>query len=128
MRITPEIINCYSPEDGKNVFNEIDIPKLKEPEILESQIPSYVFKVPRRDIDVNNHMNNLHYLDYAIESLPENVYQNLDCNNFEIMYKNGAKLGDSVNCFYFDEDDAYVVVMKSADDSRLHAIIKFMKS
>ncbi len=128
MRITPEIIDCYSPEDDKNVFNEADIAKLKEPEILEGQIPNYIFKVPRRDIDVNNHMNNLHYLDYAMESLPEDVYRNFDCNNFEIMYKNGAKLGDSVSCFYFNNEDAYIVVMKSTEDGRLHAIIKFMKS
>ncbi len=125
-KITPEVIGCYSPEDEKNVFAELDIPKLKEPENLpESEKTSYTFTVQRRDIDMNHHMNNLYYLDYAIEALPQDVYENLNCDKFEIMYKNGAKLGDTVNCYYAKQNDAHFVVMKSAEDNRLHAIIKF---
>ncbi len=127
-RITPEIIQCYNPEDDKNVFGELDIPKLKEPESLQvtdNITPSYSFTVQRRDIDFNHHLHNTYYLDYAIEALPEEVYTNLDCNEFEIMYKNGSKLGDKVNCFYSYEDNSHFVVMKNAEDNRLHAIIKF---
>ena len=126
-RITPEIINCYSPEDSRNVFEEVDIPKLREPECVENIQPSYTFTVSRRDIDMNQHMHNLYYLDYAVEALPEEVYQNLDCNQFEIMYKNGAKLGETVNCFYINEESQHIVIMKNAEDNRLHAIIQFKK-
>lgn len=122
-RITPEIIDCYSPEDSRNVFEEVDIPKLREPETIEGSIPNYVFTVSRRDIDMNKHMHNLYYLDYAIEALPEEFYQNLNSNEFEIMYKNGAKLGETVNCFYVREENTHIVVMKNAQDNRLHAII-----
>lgn len=123
-RITPEIIDCYSPEDSRNVFEEVDIPKLREPETIEGSSPNYVFTVSRRDIDMNKHMHNLYYLDYAIEALPEEVYQNLNSNEFEIMYKNGAKLGETVNCFYVREENTHTVVMKNAQDNRLHAIIQ----
>lgn len=122
-KITPEIIECYTPEDNKNVFGELDIAKLQEPENINN--PSYTFTVQRRDIDINHHMNNLFYFDYAIEALPQEVYENLNCNEFEIMYKNGAKLGNTVNCFYTNEHNSHYVVMKSAEDNRLHAIVKF---
>lgn len=123
-KITPEIINCYSPEDSRNVFEEVDISKLREPECIENKKPDYVFTVSRRDIDMNRHMHNLYYLDYAVEALPKEVYENLDCNQFEIMYKNGAKLGETVNCFYIKEENHHMIVMKNAEDSRLHAIIQ----
>lgn len=126
MRITPEIIDCYKPENDRNVFGEDDIAKLREPETLNIEnIPSYVFKVQRRDIDMNHHMHNLYYLDYAIEALPKEVYEDLNCNQFEIMYKNSAILGDTVNCFYIREGNSDFVVMKDSENKQLHAIVKF---
>lgn len=124
-KIPPEVINCYSPEDNRNVFEEVDIPKLREPENILNSKPDYTFTVSRRDIDMNQHMHNLYYLDYAIETLPEEIYRNLNCNEFEILYKNGAKLGETVNCFYIQEENRFIVVMKNAEDNRLHAIIQF---
>lgn len=130
-KITPEIIDRYTPEDSSNVFGEIDIPKLKEPIELEQNMgnisPNYTFTVQRRDIDMNRHMHNLYYLDYALEALPQEIYENLNCNEFEIMYKNGAKLGNNINCFYYEQDDSYYVIMKSAENNKLHAIIKLVK-
>lgn len=122
-KITPEIIGCYSPEDDKNVFEEVDIPRLREPEGIETLKPCYSFTVSRRDIDMNQHLHNIYYLDYAIEALPEEVYQNENYNKFQIMYKNGTKLGETVNCFYLQEENTHTVVMKNAADNRLHAII-----
>lgn len=126
-KITPEIINCYHPEDDHNVFGQLDIEKLKEPEVLShSDIkPSYTFTVLRRDIDVNKHMHNSFYLDYAIEALPQEIYESLESNQFEIMYKNGAKLGDTVNCYYAKQEGGHYVVMKNAKGGKLNAIVRF---
>jgi len=123
-KITPEIIGCYSPEDTKNVFEEVEIAKLREPEVIDTMEPCYTFTVTRRDIDMNQHMHNIYYLDYAVEALPEEVYQNETFNEFEILYKNGAKLGETVNCFYVKEGNIHTVVMKNKEDNRLHAIIQ----
>lgn len=128
LKIASEIIEHYNPENDKSVFGELDIPRLAEPEVLtqsENSIKSnYTFTVLRRDIDINHHMHNLYYIDYALEALPQEVYDNLNCNEFEIMYKSGAKVGDTINCFYVKQSDAHFVVMKNAKDNRLHAIIK----
>lgn len=126
VRITPEVMSSYNIEENKFVFEEPDIAKLKEPEALleENLQPDYHFTVLRRDIDMNQHMHNLYYLDYALESLSEDVYNISETNEFEIMYKSGAKLGDAINCFYVEEPNAHTVVMKNAEDNRLHAIVK----
>lgn len=70
-KITENIIGRYKAE-SKSVFNENDISKIKVSELPTS--PCFDFKVLRRDIDVNEHMHNIYYLDYALEALPENVY------------------------------------------------------
>ncbi len=50
-----------------------------------------------------------------------------EINEFEIMYKSGAKLGNIVNCYYTNDDKNHYVVMKSSDGALLHAIVKFIK-
>ncbi len=121
-RITPEVILPYEPEE-KSVFEQKDIPKIKVPEL--STLCTYSFKVRRKDIDVNKHMHNICYLDYACEALPDEIYNLGECNDFEIMYKSGAKLGNMVNCHYVHEENSHFVIMKNEDNTHLHAVAKF---
>lgn len=120
-RISDEHIAKYQPED-KSVFNIIELPKLKEPEISNSA--TFEYTVSRTDIDINKHMHNLYYLDIAYEALPDNVYENSNFTNVEIMYKTGALLGESLKCFYCFIDKEHYVIIKSFDERNLHCIIK----
>ena len=120
-KIPPALKEKFTYEN-KFAFEEKWIEKLKEPSnsnfIME-------YKVQRRDIDTNNHVNNLYYLDYAIEALPENVYNTINFSNVEIMYKHEAKLGDSLSLFYSKtEDDEYFISIKDENNKDIHAIVK----
>ena len=120
IRITPEITEKYFPEE-KTVFENFDFKKIQEP----SQYSSiYEYTVLRRDIDINNHMHNLNYLDLAYEALPKEIYENFSFDNVEIMYKNGAKLYEKLKCFYSKANDEHFVTIKSNDEKILHAIVK----
>lgn len=119
MRIPQELKDKYC-ENGEGVFEEI-VEKLKEPEGLEI---AYEETIGRTKIDTNNHLNNLYYLDYAIESLPEEVYENNTFNNIEIMYKKEIKYKAKIKCLYKCENNEHIVVIKSEDLNTLHAIIK----
>lgn len=55
--------------------------------------------VGRRDIDTNLHVNNLHYLDYAVEALPEEVYRNMP-GTVEITFRRQILLGMPIRCLY----------------------------
>lgn len=118
-RLTDDIISCYSPET-KTVFDEKDIDKLIEPSSSTNQ---YIYKVRRCDIDINNHMHNLNYVDLAFETLPEDVYQSNHFTDIEVMYKKATLLGDEVKCLYSFENDNHIVTIKSMDEKSLHAII-----
>ena len=120
IRITPDLIAKYNPED-KAVFDDFDFKKLQEPAEYSSV---YKYTVSRRDIDINNHMHNLNYLDLAYDALPKEVYESNSFDNVEIMYKNGAKLYEKLKCFYSNIYNEHFITIKSEDEKILHAIVK----
>ena len=96
--------------------------KLKEP---KDSIFIMDYKIQRRDIDTNNHVNNLYYLDYANEVLPEEIYNNSKFSNVEIMYKLEAKLGETITLFYSEsEDNSCIITIKDDEKKKIHAIVK----
>ena len=122
VRLTDDLLSKYIC-DSKSVFgNDFEFKKLCEPDNYSS---IYEYTVSRRDIDINNHMHNTYYLDLAYEALPKDVYENNTFNNFEIMYKTSALLGEKIKCFYSFTNGEHFVTIKSEDESKLHAIIKF---
>ena len=119
-RITDDILDKYTTET-RFVLDE-ELSKLREPEEI---INIYNYTVQRSDIDINNHMHNLRYLDLAYEALPENIYNNTTTfNNVEIMYKKGATLGTNLNCYYTNLNNEHIVTIKGDDNKTLHAIVK----
>lgn len=124
VKITPELNEKYEPELNKAVFegeaNEI-FEKIKEPDEYQYETE---YTVRRSDIDVNNHMHNLNYIELANEALPEDVYRGASFNEVRITYKKEIKLCETVKCKYAFRDDKHIVVVKSEDESVLHAIIE----
>ena len=77
----------------------------------------------RTKIDTNNHLNNAYYLDFAVESLPEEVYENEELNHVEIMYKKASKYKETLKCYYGKEDNKHVVAIKD-EEGNIHAIVR----
>lgn len=122
MRITEQMEQDYDYIE-ENVFDEPFVEKIKEPIDYDSKT-EYI--IQKRDIDLNHHVNNLCYLDFAYQALPEEVYKIYNkFSNIEIMYKKEAVLGDKIICLYkkIDEDE-YIVTIKSENLKILYAIIK----
>ncbi len=118
----PSEVKEVFPNVDKSVFEEKFVEKLKEP---ENSNPIYEYTIQRRDIDTNHHVNNLNYLDYAYQALPEVVYSNMNFSNVEIMYKHESKLGDTISVFYSNtEKNEYVITIKDKEEKKLHAIVK----
>lgn len=121
-KIEDELISKYNPET-KSVFGILELPKLEE---LNNYSNSLNYKIRKSDIDINNHMNNLCYLDIASEVLPENLCYLNECNEFEIMYKKQIKLDDNIVAYYgIDDNKINYVVVKSSDGKVLHSVMKF---
>lgn len=119
-RITEELVEKYHPEN-KKVYEEENLDKLKEP---SSYLQEFNYQILRSNIDVNQHMHNLYYLDLAYETLPESIYQSANFSHVEIMYKRECKLGDHIKCLYSFENGQHLITIKSEDEKQLHAIIQ----
>ena len=118
VRLDEQLIEDYEPEE-KSVFDE-ELTKLKVPEKFESE---YIYKVARRDIDLNGHMHNLYYLDLAYEALPQEVYEKRPFDNVRIEYKKEIKFGETIKCKYSCINGENIVTIFNEDCSVVHAII-----
>ncbi len=103
--ITPERIAAYEPEE-RTLF---DTPvKFRSVLRREYDIVSE-YTVLKKDTDIVGHMHNLHYLDYAMMSLPENRQREYD--NVMIIYKNEMSAGERFRCGYFVRDGKNTVIL-----------------
>lgn len=66
---------------------------------FESGEFSNLFQVGYRDLDVNEHVNNVRYLEWILESFPFDFYKDHFLNEVEINYFNEARYHDNVKCF-----------------------------
>lgn len=117
-KINDLINESYSPENER-VFNDVELKKLTPPTNCEK---SFDYAVTRKDLDVNQHVHNLNYLDYAYELLDDESYYD-EFNNIEIYYKAESKLGDiltvSLSC-----ENGCVFSIKNKLTDNLIAVIK----
>lgn len=118
-KLTDEIYEKYQLEE-KDVFNIGELDKIKIPEEYSNEI---IYKVSRRDIDLNGHMHNLYYLDLAYEVLPDDVYEKRPFNDFRVQYKKEIKFGDIIKCRYTQNEGKYIVTICNEEDSKVYAIV-----
>lgn len=72
---------------------EYDFPKLGLPEKIDAKAE---LTVRRSDLDLNRHVNNRVYLEWAIESMPNKYIEKYQINKLEISYKGQAFHKDKV--------------------------------
>jgi medium-chain acyl-[acyl-carrier-protein] hydrolase len=119
-KVEQEMADKYHSEIGKMVFEE-EIEKIKAPENYETSI---IYEIKRKDIDIIGHVHNLYYLDMAYEAMPQEVYQQRPFDKFRISYKKEIKLGETVKCQYAYDENKHFVMIRSEDETILHAIIE----
>lgn len=121
-RITEDLINKYQPE-SKSVFGEIELEdKLALPEKCTNSIG---YNIRKADIDINEHVNNLNYIDIALEVFPGEANTFNSCSELEIWYKHQIKFNDIIEANYSLEDGINCVLIKSVDGSVLRSVIRF---
>ena len=120
-KITPDVLEAYGGPTNKSVFENSFDKKIEVPNNLKL---NFTYTIQRRDIDINGHVNNIHYIDYAFETLDENIYNENEFDNLEIVYKKEIKYNEKINCYYSFENNKHVITIKNKDNSIVHAIIK----
>lgn len=124
VRIESDFHQKFDPEPEKSAFKNEEFSKIHIPEEYKNEI-EYV--VRRSDIDVNNHMHNLNYLELAYEILPKEIYDDCELDNVRITYKREVCLGETVKCKYSCIDEKHIIVVTDLNEKVLHAIIELKK-
>jgi medium-chain acyl-[acyl-carrier-protein] hydrolase len=71
------------------------------------------FRVRRADLDMNDHVNNVHYVEWLAESVPESVWKNSEVSVLDVEYKRAVKFGETVT----------VQTYASAEGSYIHRMV-----
>lgn len=123
-RVSDAVRSAYANQlDTLEVFPGDPLPSNGKPS--PDAVPAFETTVGRRDIDTNLHVNNLHYLDYAIEALPEEIYRDLP-STVEIVFRRQILLGTHIRCLYArNEDGKHQVEIQSESDGKIihHAFV-----
>lgn len=81
-----------------------------------------IFHARRGDIDVNRHVNNVHYIEWLVETLPADAGQIRD---FEIAFKSETMAGDEVIAESAEMAPGVYAAHAAAPDGRDHVVAKF---
>lgn len=119
-KLTGEMLDRYETEEA-HVFEEKEILRQKEPPSYEAEM---TFRARRHEIDLNGHVHNLCYLDFALDILPEEVYETRDFRDIRVTYRKEIKADEEITCKYHGEDGAHIVGIYGGD-GKLRAIVHF---
>ena len=89
-RIPAEIPEAFGvpPESEASFYSLEDLPE------IAGDAPAIPFSVGKRDLDNNGHVNNVRYVEWALESLPEDFTHSRAVGRVKIHYKKELREGD----------------------------------
>ena len=96
---------------------DIKITKLEK---LTNEVDRSNFKVRYGDIDSNMHVNNVKYVEWAVESLPLDIVLNYELKELSVVFEKECRYGAEIIASYEikenEEKDGLVILHKITDD------------
>jgi len=111
-KIEPAHLDRYGNEP-KTVFEDKKLSRIPVPESWTNEVK---MAVRRSDIDINEHVHNLTYLEYAREVLPAEEAVLMNFKKLRIAYKNALKEGGTAVVRYAYAEGSHVVFVYDAED------------
>lgn len=94
MRVPEILYKAYGIEGDMD--GEFKLPRLTK--INEFEIEKDI-EIRYTDIDSNKHVNNTKYIDWAVESLSEEIVNNYILSNIQVIFEKECKYGDKIKVF-----------------------------
>ena len=91
VRLPPDILSL-APHDTPRV----QLPQKPAIQVNGAPIGQAIFPVRHTDLDQNNHVNNVHYSEWAFESLPTE-WRGRILNGLQVTFKDSAHWGDVIS-------------------------------
>lgn len=119
-----ERYRCAAPHNFREETFRIGIPE-------EGDSPLFCreFVTTRRDTDFNGHINNVAYVDWALDDIPEEIYRNCQISDIRVEYKKECPPGSSIKstCYLrklsHDQEEILSVFTNAADPKTTHSIV-----
>lgn len=93
VRLVDEFINPYSA-DYTTKIERLPQPQMQG-EVTEHNERTY--RVRYTDIDINRHVNNIHYIDWMVDALDKDFLSQHDLVSLNIVYKKEVAYGDTIH-------------------------------
>lgn len=91
--VPKEMIEAYGNNQTPAIEGEkFAMPKQQEGDVVGSQ----EFIVTRRDTDTNRHVNNVKYLEWALDDVPDEIYDMMTLQEIRMLYRKECHRGDTV--------------------------------
>lgn len=94
IRIPKKQYEIYGADEDIKI--DFKLPKLEKPKEHKYEDS---FRVRYTDIDYNKHVNNTKYIEWAIETLPEDIVNNYKLYDLKVTFQKECKYGESVNVY-----------------------------
>lgn len=103
-RMTEELCRKYDVEEEKAF--ETDLKKLKAPQEYETEM---MIQTRRCDIDFNNHVHNVRYVDMALDALPRDVYDEYNFTQLRIVYIKPIEENEKITAKYEKTESGHFI-------------------
>lgn len=92
--------------------------KFEKLEKLQEVTSKNFFKVRYGDIDSNMHVNNVRYVEWAVESLPLEIVLNYELKDLSVVFEKECKYGAEIIASYElrEDNDELIVLHKIEND------------
>ncbi len=111
MRVTENMKRAYGHlGQPESKLDMAEVPSLQKADFSKE------FNVRHADIDINEHVNNVRYVDWALEALPPELLRNNQLENIKIVFKKETTYGQRIS--------SLVEVLQEAGGTRcVHRIV-----
>lgn len=91
--VPKDMIEAYGSNQTPAIEGEkFNMPKQKEGDVVGQQ----EFVVTRRDTDTNYHVNNVKYLEWALDDVPDEIYDHMTLKDIRMLYRKECRRGEKV--------------------------------
>ncbi|MBQ7032136.1 MAG: hypothetical protein IJN25_00515 [Clostridia bacterium] len=97
------------PKDSAEVYGDdgaSSVSYIRRAPCFEAKEHFVDFSVLKRDLDSNHHMNNVKYIEYALEAISDD----LQILEIEIYYRHSAFWGEKISLFTEWEDESHIIL------------------
>jgi medium-chain acyl-[acyl-carrier-protein] hydrolase len=98
--IPENIRHMHADSPGRAIADKFDtLPVMKHPQFEK------IFHVRLSDLDVNRHVNNVNYIEWALETIPEEIWQTCFLSDLEIGFRAESNFGDRIISYSESQDE-----------------------